>query len=666
MTQLQLAGMQSPRVISAEPGRESPVIWVRALRVVRELSDAPGHLVREVRLRRGLNIVWAPPQDAPAGMPNGEASIAGHTAGKTSFVRLLRYVLGDRHFGSKAVRDRVRERLPQAHVLAEVEVAGETWGVVRPLGLGAHPFSVRGAMIDEILSAPRHDEFRDYLDALATATLSALPATRFPDADVGIGWEHLLPWLTRDQECRFSDVAEWRHPTSASEAPSLTSEQRHFLLRAVLDLVTDAEREEQERNARLVADRKRLLERRPLLEHQGRTDTERLRRLLGIDVPPGDGLFSEAGAALVHERQTEVTRQQRAVAAAAQARNDALQSRDVAVVASADARRDVLEAERLLDLEERALAALDARQAGQTVVQVFSDLPPGSSYCSVPLSEARAQGCPLATPRAVALDERRAARSAAEERAAQVAIVASHRREVDTRRAALAAAEAHHRAENGKYLRAQTAYDGARGTLAAAESALREAERLVSYATTSWRDAGSAAEDEIRLSAEIKASYEQQETLRAERAAALTELSAIFEHVIHALLGPAVHGRVEASGRSLALYAERNGDRDSAALATAKLLAFDLAALTASIAGQGAFPRFLVHDGPREADLALDIYVRLFEYARALETIAEGEPAFQYVITTTTEPPEHLRCEPWLRLLLSGTDGESRLYRMDL
>lgn len=666
MTQLQLAGMHSLRVIRAAPDRESPAIWVRALRVVRELSDAPDHVVREVRLRRGLNIVWAPPQGARAGVPNADASIAGHTAGKTSFIRLLRYVLGDRHFGSKAVRDRVRERLPHAHVLAEVEVAGETWGVVRPLCFGSHPFSVRGAGVDQILSTPGRGEFREYLDALAAATLSALPATRFPDGDSAISWEHLLQWLTRDQECRFSDIAEWRHPASASEAPSLTSDERHFLLRSVLDLVTDAEREEQERNARLVVDRKRLIERRPLLEYQGRTDTERLRRLLGVDVPPGEGLFSEAGVALVRERQAEVTRQQRAVASAAQARDEALQSRDLAIVGAAGARRDVLEAERLADLQERALGALDDRQAGKAVVQMFADLPPGSDYCSVPLSEARAQRCPLVTSRTVELDERRAARSAPEERAAQAAIVESHRREVGARRSALAAAEAHQRAENGKYVRAQTTYDGVRGTLAAAEAALREVERLVSLAATSWRDAEGAAEEESRLSAEIKASYDQQEALRAERAVALSELSTIFEHVIHALLGPAVQGRVEASGRSLALYAERNGDRDSAALATAKLLAFDLAALTASIEGRGAFPRFLVHDGPREADLALDIYQRLFEYARALESIADGEPAFQYVITTTTEPPEHLRREPWLRLLLSGADGESRLYGMDL
>lgn len=76
---------------------------------------------------------------------------------------------------------------------------------------------------------------------------------------------------------------------------------------------------------------------------------------------------------------------------------------------------------------------------------------------------------------------------------------------------------------------------------------------------------------------------------------------------------------------------------------TVRVLAFDLGALTASVEGIGNFPRFLVHDCPRESDLAPDIYERVFLLAQHLEELCNGEPSFQYIVTTTTPPPSWFR-----------------------
>ncbi|HXM70803.1 MAG TPA: chromosome segregation protein SMC, partial [Thermoanaerobaculia bacterium] len=120
------------------------------------------------------------------------------------------------------------------------------------------------------------------------------------------------------------------------------------------------------------------------------------------------------------------------------------------------------------------------------------------------------------------------------------------------------------------------------------------------------------------------------------------------------------------AGRALVLGLDYRGERDSAALATLKLLAFDIAALTSSIEGAGSFPRFLLHDGPREADMAPEIYERLFLYARQLEECFAGDASFQYIVTTTTRPPETLQRAPWLRLELAGAPAANRLLRVDL
>ena len=169
-----------------------------------------------------------------------------------------------------------------------------------------------------------------------------------------------------------------------------------------------------------------------------------------------------------------------------------------------------------------------------------------------------------------------------------------------------------------------------------------------------------------RLTSEIETSYERQEDFRRQAKEALGRFSASFNHVVRALIGNEATGRIEASGRSLRLVVEHHGERESAALETVKLLAFDLAALKYSIGGGGYFPRFLIHDGPREADMARAIYGRLFLYARQLEEAFNGEPGFQYIITTTTEPPDSFLDNRWLRLQLAGVPAEARLLCMDL
>ena len=54
--------------------------------------------------------------------------------------------------------------------------------------------------------------------------------------------------------------------------------------------------------------------------------------------------------------------------------------------------------------------------------------------------------------------------------------------------------------------------------------------------------------------------------------------------------------------------------------------------------------------------------------AQEIEKCFEGEPAFQYIVTTTTAPPEKFieRDAPWLRLQLSGLPSQERLLRQDL
>ena len=85
-----------------------------------------------------------------------------------------------------------------------------------------------------------------------------------------------------------------------------------------------------------------------------------------------------------------------------------------------------------------------------------------------------------------------------------------------------------------------------------------------------------------------------------------------------------------------------------------------------SIEGGGSHPRFLVHDGPRVADLSSPIFGRYFELMRDLEQKAADQPNFQYIITTTGDPPEDFQKRPWLVCHLDASKPETRLLKIDL
>lgn len=101
------------------------------------------------------------------------------------------------------------------------------------------------------------------------------------------------------------------------------------------------------------------------------------------------------------------------------------------------------------------------------------------------------------------------------------------------------------------------------------------------------------------------------------------------------------------------------------AMESLKAVAFDVAAMLMSIEGRTSLPSFLVHDSPREADLGLSHYHRLFPLMAKLEALGEAAP-FQYIVTTTTSPPDETIESEAVVLRLQGLEPSERLLRKDL
>ena len=168
-----------------------------------------------------------------------------------------------------------------------------------------------------------------------------------------------------------------------------------------------------------------------------------------------------------------------------------------------------------------------------------------------------------------------------------------------------------------------------------------------------------------RDSGELVAKDEQlrdrQAELRASHQDVLRRFDELFGYVCRGVLGNNISASVSLTGLGIQADVQVGG----MAMESLKAIAFDLAATLMSIEGRTVVPAFLVHDSPREADLGVSIYHRWFRFIASLEKLSSESP-FQYIITTTSEPPQELRSSGFVIETLHGAEPAERLLRRDL
>lgn len=647
-----------PLEVQPAPGRTEPRLWVRRLVIWSE----PGSKVREIRLRPGLNIVWSP-DAADRGKSKGTGSSLGHGSGKTLFCRLLRYCLGEDRFAPDGLRDAIASAFKDGVVGAEVVLDGRTWAIVRPLAFGRRTVAVCDGNLDELAAGSGQSTgMAPFLAAVERAILQEAVAAIAPAEKDGVTWRTALAWLSRDQECRFDGVLDWRSAASESGSPvrPLADAERLEALRSFLRALTP----EEQALRREVGDLERRRD--SAARERGLRDwaviQQRQRLAARLSVSPGEAPMG--GLAVDFFRN-----QARARLASAATVSAAHTVRDV------DALRTAYEEAR--DLYEKAnadLAGLDAAipeqeevvrlvrgEAGAFTFKAHRAEHPTCPICEVPVDRVLAEGCRLSheLPDLEAIRARREqlARDAEEQSERLEAAKRQRDQFASELSRARDAAETAWRelqaAERARNLRSDVWYDARRS--------LDEVERLEELQAAAEKAAVEADElgAEIGKKRELSASYREQQSTVFRRA------SKHFDAIVRVLVGDEAQGRVTLDGNGLHLGIELGGDRSTAAIDSLKVLAFDVAALCMSIEGRTQVPAFLVHDSPREADLGQSIYHRVFDLIRRLEKVGR-QPLFQYVITTTTKPPDELCAEPWLVAKLQGTPAEKRLLARDL
>ncbi|ATC64805.1 hypothetical protein CMV30_12975 [Nibricoccus aquaticus] len=631
---------------------QEPRIWVRELRIYRVLAPGTSNLLRGIRLRRGLNILWAKPRQRAANGQGYTGGVSGHGTGKTTFCRFIRYVLGEGSFGNDEQRARLRDTFPEGWVVGEVILDGTPWLVCRPFKVGPASYAYRNRTIDTLFASDEgRENFKTYESELTGVLAEPLPVATFATAPTPIEWPHVLQWLTRDQECRFSGLAELRHSDSDSHAPDMVAEDRHFLFRAVLGLIDTAEQSELENNKGLLKRKNEAERDAPLLRFRGDSVYDRLR----AQFP--DFRTDVAGADFLQAVVTEW--RSRAKATEALLKNfeptPALKTaRDNFVIARSAF--DVTEGQEKsvqgkIRYFEQQLRQLRGEQSAADLAKWIRENDPDAGLlCGHTLAAAIEHECPLALGRTLPIEHKKAALDTGptiEKVSAEKTLAETQLQRVrlllSTRRQGLKDSE--------QALRKETAiYDEARAALSRQfvneESIANEAERARSDKTESDRLEKSVAD----LEQKIRRSQELQAMLRDKNTAALSAFSETFGRVSRTIFDEEnVRGEIRFRGRKINPGLNNEIDLTSAALETLKIICFDLAALVSGVEGRGAHPLFHLHDGPREADMDASIYRNIFSTIHALEeAFGQRAPAFQYIVTTTEPPPDSLLRSPWL------------------
>jgi hypothetical protein len=655
----------SNRNFEPDKKRQEPVLWLKNLWVLKEFS--PNAILKEFKLRPGLNIMWSKAFDGEVSL--GQSGLSGHAAGKSTFCRLIRYVLGERHLGTAELREALCFKFPNVVVVGVVRLAGADWVVCRSPGLAKKSFVKKSDSL-EALFDPKIEELKlaDFLSAIDDAVLPGIASEKLPGRKLDASWQYILPWLSRDQECRYSRVLGWRSSDSEAEAPQTSAIDSAYLVRSVVGLVSDEEEAASAVHENLKGRERELAELLPKVEYRAKTDKERISEAVTrIEGLTGelfyDALIGRIDLELANYIGTRIELPEVSVLEETEDEIDQLQ-RELMKCESdlSDARRDLVH-------QQTHLNAL--RQRGQDETDEKWKNEGGNSddgKCGVPLAIAL-KTCRLAQQyNSLDFNSSKALASVEEQVHMWEEQILSLKERVNSQEQVLDQTRRNLEQAKEARIKARIQLRDAESNSASRIESLRATRDLVVQLQRSDELLVDTSDELETVRKNCRASSAELDKLRRSLKSQLSDLSSLFECILKAVLGKQVKASISPMAETIKLSVEYDGSRTSAATETIKLLAFDLACMLFSVEGKGGHPRFLIHDSPREADMSRDIYHRFFLYMRQMEERFGPNtlPNYQYIVTTTEQPPEAMCDSPWLISMLDASHPTGRLLGVNL
>ena len=634
--------------ISPPKGLTEPRFWIRRLVI---WEKAGGKVIQDIPLKPGLNIVWTPDDDG-----------IGHGAGKSLFCRLLRYCLGESSFAIEEQRDLVVAKLPNAIVGVEVVIDSSKWSVVRPIGIRRKQYAVEGIGLEQLI---QNDPASTGIDPLAEAIESAF----FPNGLSELinqrrkdhsNWLVALAWLSRDQECRFDHPLDWRSAATETDSPArgMTMTERFDAVRSFLNAISADEKQLRVSISQLEEEKKS--EERELGHRQWEIKKLSAQLVEALGVQPGEVIEGALGYATL---KTEAEKQLSENQNPGLKKGPSLLQTERITLETAQEKYDKAKEElNKLEAQIPILDELAQRIEGEypgLQVRAHGAKTYACPICEVPIDQVLAENCKLShkipniddckkrldqnrqelAEKEKQLSNAKASKAALEIELGELAAT------LEKQKKKVSGLEQRAEAEKESWYQAKRNLDEANNLIALAEKESSQASEIESKTNRS-----DGLKDSLR-------------NLINSQAQVLSSLSGRFDAMTKFVLGQEAQGSVSFTSNSLKLSIQLGGNRTTSAIDSLKVVLFDLAVLSLCVEGKANLPAFWIHDSPREADLGLSIYHRLFDLVCELGT---ENRCYQYIVTTTTNPPKKYAAKPWLALKLRGDPAEERLLKINL
>jgi hypothetical protein len=621
-----------------------PSFWVRRLVLVAGLS-ADAQVIREIPFRRGLNVVRV------ADPPPDYSGPVGHSVGKTLLTRLLRYCLGEKYYAPEEVTTRIVGAYPTGYVIAQIVIGQANWIVARPLAVAGNLSSFSLQSNDwRALQDGQQDRgpFDAFVTAFSEAVVGDWPSLQLPDAKRSARWTDVLGWLARDQECNFTHHNVWRSKDAHSDSREHSRNDCSLIAAWALGLIDQAENELRKTHQSLL-DQKEVADRQKREGEAAQSASKRIlnERFPSLSQEQDDDLFTKTAATEAGEKVRQLKE--------LQAELDAPANLSQMKTTVADLRRKQLEANGRV---ERLKAQIQGKESQIETEQAATTAAAYSPGCLCP---SRPSTCPRNGSGDADPATRRQAETVQRIEAELVPLRADRDRAVADLEGVserLRAAETAFDAEGGKHR------DNLRKLAESIGRWEAHSEEVRSYSDAKSRGI-QASERLERLERDIGRSNEALRKAREVQDQRVSQLSLAYAEVLRELLGQDVPGQIELDGWGVrpkpGIELKTNGQ----AMATlATVIGFDLACLRSATLGLTKLPRFFIHDSPKASDLESALYDRVYLPLFRLDSPGgDREPAFQYIITTTTIPPGAAAGDPYVCLTLDARSPEGHLLK---
>jgi len=631
-----------------------PRLWIQRLVI---FSDLPANnVIRDIGFERGLNIVWGTSRHLHSeGRGSDDDFLSGHSVGKTTLCRLIRYGLDEETFGQNDTVEQIRFHFKNGGVGLTVYIAGVPWSVVRrfssgSLGAKAAPQATVEDLLD--LSRQSDSDYQDYRKTLQEQLTKDIPGFDGPDA---FKWKDLLAWLARDQEARFETLYKWRDPRSNSQTAVRSKGQALRLIASVLCLLTNEANLLVRKRDNLDATRHDLSAKLDLYsqrrDHDITTFDVHIAAILkrhGCYEEVADGLFAIGILAnRCHDHISGIILQLEQEKDSVEWELHGLNASELVI------KDQIYRVAQRLEIEKDLVESPDGDRLEDLKARMPKLCIPGDvlyADCSYMMSHMSRLKKQVPNLLSVLREEFTAGQSDG----------ASQR--IETWVAQQLNVQDQLIAIQSKVQARRMEVERLDGIIRELHLDLGDLARLIDHRTQA--DVESPLANEL-LSVEKEAKQCLEALVKEQFALAHVrlELEGLFNRIVRFLLAPRYIGRVRVHKDELIEF--RLEGKKGEAVSTLTSVIADITAMMLSVEGYGRHPRFLIHDSPREGDLDASAYEHFLRCVYELSELLGGKAApFQYIITTTTKPPDDIADAR--RLTLSGAEAGTFLFKRNL